>query len=108
MGENIPVQSISIGALIDDRSYIFSPLSIKIETSVDGQDYNPYAQKEYPIPSESVTIQVKNHLLFGEPTSAQFIRIKKMKGLKKNPKWYAATGAECWLFLDEIVVVSTV
>ncbi len=103
MGQNIPIQSINISSLIDDRSYIFTPKSIKIETSTDGQEYNAYTQKEYPIPTESTTIKVKNHLLSGDPTTAQFIRIK-IEGLKKNPKWHAAPGAECWLFLDEIVV----
>ena len=103
MGKSIPIQSINIGALVDDRSYIFAPKSIKIETSTDGQGYSDYTEKEYPIPNEPTTIHVKKHLLSSAPTTAQFIKIK-IESLKKNPKWHDTPGAECWLFLDEIVV----
>ncbi len=103
LGTNQEIESISVGTLIDDKSYIFPPNEITIQASSDGTNYQSFASKKY-LPQEGpVTTQTKNHVLHGKITEARYIKIK-IVGQKHNPKWHAAPGAACWLFLDEIVI----
>lgn len=103
LGEMQTIESISVGSLIDDRSYIFPPKGIHIEVSKDGISFHQFTNRNYDTQDGPVTAQTINYLLYGDITKARYIKFD-IKGQKYNPTWHAAPGAACWLFLDEIVV----
>ncbi|MFT6335347.1 MAG: putative membrane protein [Saprospiraceae bacterium] len=97
------IESVSVGSLIDDRSYIFPPKGINIKTSKDGKNFQQFANENYGTQDGPVTAQTINHILHGDLTQARYIKVD-IEGQKYNPHWHAAPGAACWLFVDEIVV----
>ena len=103
LGEVKTIESISVGALIDDRSYIFPPKEINIEISKDGTNFQQFANKHYGTQEGPVSAQTINHILHGDVTQARYVKVD-IASQKNNPSWHAAPGAACWLFLDEIVV----
>jgi uncharacterized membrane protein len=102
LGEIQMIESISVGSLIDDKSYIFPPIGINIEISVDGISYQQFAKEGYGAQNGPLTVQTKNHILHGETSQARYIKVD-MESQKNNPHWHAAPGAACWLFIDEIL-----
>ena len=103
LGEEKSISSISIGALLDGNSYIFLPIGFDITTSMDGKDYVPFAESNYPIPEHPEEARVKNFIIKGDTKSARYIKVK-IRSQLKNPSWHQAPGAPCWIFIDEILV----
>ncbi|MFT4532744.1 MAG: putative membrane protein [Saprospiraceae bacterium] len=103
LGKTQTIESISVGSLIDDRSYIFPPKGISIEISVDGTSFQWFANKNYVTQAGPVTAKTINHILHGDRTQARYVKVD-LESQKYNPSWHVAPGAACWLFLDEIVV----
>lgn len=103
LGEVVPVSGVSIGALLDYRSYIFLPIGFDIESSTDGKTYRPYTQASYEPLSKPQENEITNFLFKTSPTSARYLKIK-IKSPLVNPDWHSAPGAPCWIFLDEILV----
>ncbi len=103
LGEVQTIESISVGSLIDDRSYIFPPKGISIEISDDGISFQKFSNEDYGTQNGPLTAQTINYILHGEVSQARYIKVD-IESQIYNPHWHAAPGAACWLFIDEIVV----
>lgn len=97
------ISGITVGTLADFRSYIHPPKAITVQSSTNGKAYTDFAAMEdmpTPVLAEA---SVHNHYLSAAPTSARFIKIS-IKNQQVNPPSHPAPGAECWLFIDEVLV----
>jgi len=103
LGEAQSIEKVNIGTLLDTKSYIFSPLAIRVETSNNDEDYRLFGADEYPTPKGNSNAQINEYTILGNAPNSRYVRIS-ITAQKKNPKWHPAPGADSWLFLDEIIV----
>lgn len=101
-GEKI-VKSVSFGSLQDYRSYIFNPLGSTISISSDGVAFDKLQEEKYVQITGPEDNLVKDYIIDLPSIKTRYIKLDII-GQKKNPKWHSDPGADCWLFLDEVVV----
>lgn len=96
-------RSIRIGYLDSPNSWIFPPLEIRIEASVDGNKFVPIKT----MTSEEIIQKTKSGRnwasIYFDPIKAQVIRIF-IKSQGQCPQGHPGEGKSAWLFLDEVVV----
>jgi uncharacterized membrane protein len=103
LGNVETVSSIAVGALEDTNSYIFFPKAIKVYTSNDNINFKLVATKSIPTATEPSPPEVKTFLLPFDSQNTRYLKIEIISNLK-NPSWHPAPGADCWIFIDEILV----
>lgn len=101
-GEIRNVNSISLSLLQDQKSWIFFPSSVSIETSTDGQNYSHYGTVENKIPAnkegtilQDLTVQSQKQI--------RYVRIKAVNP-GTIPEWHPGAGGKSWIFADEILL----
>ncbi len=101
--EEKTVSEIQLGCLHQISSWIFLPLMVQFNVSVDGKTYNQIGNIKN-ILSETTAVPVRLNLGWkGNPVRARFIHIVA-KNRETCPDWHPGTGGKAWLFADEIVV----
>ena len=104
------VRMVGVNCLENMRSWIFYPKSLKVEYSLDGENWQPYGDKlEYaPAPGEDLQArQGESHTqLFAAVKSvrAKYFRIT-LENYGKLPDWHISAGEQAWLFADEIIIL---
>ena len=103
------VSLVGVNCLENMRSWIFYPKSIKIEYSLDGENWMPYGDKEEVKTAPGDDPQARQ----GESTTQLFsifkkVRAKYFKLTVENygtlPDWHISAGEQAWLFVDEIII----
>jgi hexosaminidase len=104
LGEVTTVRRIAAGFLHSMGSWIFLPVSVEYEVSLDGENFRTVAVLEPdldPKHSESVVQEIPAGL--EEPVEVRYIRVRA-RNRKTCPDWHRGAGGNAWLFADEIVV----
>lgn len=96
------LESASFNALINLGAYIFPIKSISVFGSMDGKDFIPVANANFPEakkgdPNETKSFEIE----FPENTSYSYYKFK-VSNLKKLPAWHPAKGTPAWIFVDEL------
>jgi len=97
------ITKITASFMHSTGSWIFLPLSISCELSLNGKDFVNVAEVDFSEIANEPGKYLKDADFEFEPQKAQYIRIKA-KGMKQNPDWHPSKGGENWIFMDEIVV----
>ena len=110
MDEEQMVQMVGVNCLENMRSWIFYPKGVKIEYSVDGENWKLYGTvPELAEAPGSESAQQRQ----GESTTQLFAVMKKVRAkyfkvtvenYGKLPYWHISAGEQAWLFVDEIIV----
>ncbi len=103
MGKNLEVSNVSVSALESTGSYIFFPKHINVLVSIDGKTFQKVAEKPIPTTAGPEPALIKNFTLPFKTQNARYIKVEVKSNLV-NPSWHAAPGADCWVFVDEIMV----
>lgn len=104
LGREVPVNSVQMNFIQNQRSWIFLPEVVEYSLSSDGKKYHSFNEVVNKISSkeEQPFIQPFN-FQFMANTKARYIRVKA-KNPGKCPPWHEGAGEPSWLFTDEIVV----
>ncbi len=105
------VTMVGVNCLENMRSWIFYPKHVRIEYSLDGENWQPYGTvpelEEVP---GSETAQQRQ----GESTTQLFAVVKTVhakyfkltvENYGKLPDWHISAGEQAWIFADEIVIM---
>ncbi|MFK7933052.1 MAG: chitobiase/beta-hexosaminidase C-terminal domain-containing protein [Saprospiraceae bacterium] len=103
MGETVSVSNVSVSALEATGSYIFFPKQVNISVSKDGKSFTSVVKEVIPTTAGPEPPLLKQFVLPFEEQKARYVRVEVKSNLK-NPKWHQAPGANCWVFVDEILV----
>lgn len=104
------VRMVGVNCLENMRSWIFYPKGIKVEYSLDGENWQPYGEEHEfsDVPGENPQArQGESHTqLFAamKKVSAKYFRIT-LKNYGSLPDWHISAGEQAWLFADEIVIL---
>jgi alpha-glucosidase (family GH31 glycosyl hydrolase) len=99
------VREISVRFLRDQNVWIFHPLSVSIEVSSDGRNYQSVLQKNLPYSADQfdttdiLTVSAKMDV----PRSCKYLRVKA-ENIGVCPYWHRGDGGKAWVFMDEIII----
>ena len=102
-GEVMSVSQIQTRWRYDIGDWIFRPLQVTYEVSVDGKHF----EKVHEVKAENQKgVYDKGILEVDKDLSGQSLRYLHVRAIspKTNPKWHVNAGGASWLFIDEVVV----
>jgi len=104
LGKEVPVNSVQMNFIQNQKSWIFLPVFVEYALSTDGKKYHSFNEVANTISpkEEQVFIQPFN-IQFMPNTKARYVKVIA-KNLGKCPSWHEGSGEDCWMFMDEIVV----
>ena len=103
LGKVETIHRVTIGTLINQKSWIFSPESIQCTFSTNGQTYTDTKTVELTALTEEKEAKIKDVALEIDLVKARYIKViaKKIAGL---PTWHAYKGSDAWIVLDEVLI----
>jgi len=103
LGESQYISKVGIGFLQDENSWIFMPLSVMFEGSVDGKTFEILGVVKNTIDPHSSGAIIKDFIVnkINKP-----IRFLKVTAINQGncPNWHKGAGNPAWVFADEIWV----
>ncbi|GAA0724468.1 hypothetical protein GCM10009430_28880 [Aquimarina litoralis] len=100
------INTISIGFLEDQRSWIFYPQKVEFWISEDGKQWNPLDKNTFiKSPTPSAEVSIKKIDVSSISRKAKFIKIKAQT-VGTIPEWHIGSNydGKAWIFADEITV----
>ena len=96
------INSISVGALQDIRSWIWFPKEVDFYVSKDGKEFQFVDKKAHVFPDNED--RSMTHVFESKLTKSTLGRYVKVvaKNYGKCPNWHLGAGGDTWLFFDEI------
>ena len=102
LGKVQELKSISLGALQDENSWIFLPVSVDFEFSMDGEKYQKLGSA-YPSASPEDEGTILENFTWEGNCTARYIKVKA-NNMIDCPSGHKSAGNVCWIFLDEITL----
>ncbi|MEI7663982.1 MAG: family 20 glycosylhydrolase, partial [Bacteroidota bacterium] len=104
LGEEMPVNSVQMNFIQNQKSWIFLPEVVEYSLSSDGKKYHSFNEVPNTISPKEVQVFMQPfNFQFMAKTRARYIHVKA-KNPGKCPAWHEGAGEPCWIFTDEIVV----
>jgi len=103
LGKEETIHRVTIGTLINQKSWIFSPASIQCSFSINGQTFSNSKTVDLEATIEQKETKIEDIAMEIEMLKARYIKIiaKKIAGL---PEWHAYKGGDAWIVLDEVII----
>ncbi len=97
------IHRVSLGMLIDQKSWIFSPASVEISFSNDGINFTNHTIQNLDAVLKQEDSAIKDLVMEIDSITARYVKVvaKKMDGL---PEWHAGKGSDAWIVLDEVII----
>lgn len=102
MGFNQTIHRLGLNCFQDQASWIFMPLWVKYEISMNGTDWDEIAIVENDIDHKLQGAFIKEFKTDVWRT-ARYIRVHA-KSIEICPPWHINPGGKAWLFSDELVI----
>ena len=100
------VGMVGLNCLENMRSWIFFPKSVKVEYSLDGENWQPYGEVKntqfaavHARQEESVT----HTFSVNGNARAKYVKVTATN-FGPLPDWHISAGEQAWLFIDEIII----
>jgi hexosaminidase len=103
LGTQTAVSEISANFLHRQRSWIFVPSNIIIQTSTDGKNWKDWVSINSKIDPKTEENTIEKFSKIKKTVNTRFIKFFA-KNIGKLPDWHDAAGSKGWLFIDEIIV----
>ena len=97
------IHRVTLGMLIDQKSWIFSPTSIEISFSNDGKNFTNTTTQELLALVEQTDAEIKDVIIEIDKVQARYIKVIANK-IAALPMWHAGKGGDAWIVLDEVMI----
>ncbi len=105
LGEPVPVHRAGAGFLQDFGSWILMPGELMVETSLDGQTFEPagrvghnVSDREFGVIRGDLVVDLKGY-------PVRYLRFQATN-YGPMPPWHAGAGGKSFIFIDELIVES--
>lgn len=101
--EQETIHRVTLGMLIDQKSWIFSPTVVELSFSNDGVNFSNAKTQELLSLNEQEEAETKDLIVEIDMVKARYVKVvaHKIDGL---PDWHAGKGGDAWIVLDEVIV----
>ncbi|MEZ4941384.1 MAG: GH92 family glycosyl hydrolase [Saprospiraceae bacterium] len=104
LGSKKPISLVQANFLQDENSWIFFPVSLRVEVSDDGKNFRPAGNPVLNDVPVTATGALQNKLAVPlDNVNTRYVRVIGQT-LGKCPEGHKGAGNPCWLFADEIYV----
>ncbi len=100
------VRHIGLDCLEHMRSWIFFPINVKMETSLDGKTWKTFGEvstTQFPTEHYRQEEMVRHEFCADGNTRAKYVKITATN-FGALPDWHVSAGQQAWLFADEIII----
>ena len=100
------VRYVGLNCLEHMRSWIFFPVNVKMETSLDGKTWNIFGEvsaTQFPAEHCRQEESVTHTFCADGATRAKYVKITATN-FGALPDWHVSAGQQAWLFADEIII----
>jgi hypothetical protein len=101
LGKIRTIDSVRLGCLQDENSWIFFPEHVEFSFSSDGTAFSRKIVVRNDIPLRAPGALLKEFAVKGEP--ARFVKVRA-KNIGLCPPWHKGSGGKAWVFVDELIV----
>ena len=101
LGEVRPLRRLSTGFLQDQDSWIFMPMEVRYETSVDGSTWLPAGAARNAVDPRAAGVVIREFALDLQGVPARYVRVRAAAPLT-CPDWHKGYPNRCFIFADEI------
>jgi len=98
-----PVRKVSLGFLQNIAAWIFMPLKVEVEGSMDGKNFKSLGFTDNQIDEHAQGSIRKDFIVEFSEEPLRFIRVKATNR-KICPDWHNGKGKAAFIFTDEIVI----
>jgi len=102
-GKEVPVTSVMVTMLQNQRSWIFLPKYVEYSLSSDGKKWHSVNQVVNTVSPKEEQVFIQPFTQAFPSTPARFLRVTA-KNYGVCPAWHEGAGQPSWIFVDEIVV----
>lgn len=102
LGSVRSISHLEIRCFQDQDYWIFMPLYVEFETSMDGLEWHPYAKIENDMSEASKGSFIKSFQA-DSWASGRYVRVRA-KNMEICPEWHKGNGSLAWIFADEFVI----
>ncbi len=102
LGSVHSISHLELSCFQDQDYWIFMPLSVEFETSVNGSDWIPYARIENDVSEKAIGSFIKSFAA-DSWSSGRYVRVRA-KNREVCPEWHKGAGLKAWLFADELII----
>ena len=103
LGKEENVSTITASFLHSTGSWIFLPVNVTFEISMDGKSFTEIDRVDYSEIAFQPGKFLKECIISFAEQEVRFIRVKA-ESMKVNPQWHSAKGGINWIFIDEVIV----
>ncbi len=103
LGKEENVSTITASFLHSTGSWIFLPVNVTFEISIDGKSFTEIDRVDYSEIAFQPGKYLKECTISFAEQEVRFIRVKA-ESMKVNPQWHSAKGGINWIFIDEVIV----
>jgi len=97
------ISTITASFLHSTGSWIFLPVNVIFEISIDGKTYTEIEKVDFSDIAFQPGKYLKECTINFTEQKVRFIRIIA-ESMKVNPDWHTAKGGKNWIFIDEVIV----
>ena len=100
------VRYVGLNCLEHMRSWIFFPINVKMETSLDGKTWKIFGEvstTQFPTEHCRQEESVTHTFCADGATRAKYVKITATN-FGALPDWHVSAGQQAWLFADEIII----
>ena len=100
------VRHVALNCLENMRSWIFFPINVKMETSLDGKTWKTFGEvstTQFPTEHYRQEESVTHTFCADGATRARYVKITATN-FGALPDWHVSAGQQAWLFADEIII----
>ena len=103
LGKKTAIRSINLGYLVNTGSWIFEPVEITVETSVNGEKYTTALTRKYNAALWKQADGIREFADVFPEVNARYVKVT-VKNRGVCPATHPGNGGKAWIFLDEISV----
>jgi len=96
------VRRLATGFLQDQNSWIFMPLAVRYETSVDGVHFEPAGEVANDVDEHADGTVLEDFAVTFAPRPVRYVRVHARAPIL-CPAWHKGAGNRSFVFADEIV-----
>ncbi len=103
MKKSIEIESVAVGCLQYQGSWVFLPNYVEVFVSDDGINFVPVGRLETVKEWQRLTFKKTDLTVSFPKTKARYVKVFA-KNIEYNPEWHPFPGGDAWLFVDEIII----
>ena len=100
------ISGVAVGCLQAQGSWIFLPKAVEVSVSENGTEFRSVGKVDLGDPKHDEEFVTKDFPVSFSPVAVRFVKIR-VANVGVCPAWHKGAGGKAWVFVDEIMIISS-